>query len=139
MSGKKCFKCGAVKNLSEFYRHSMMADGYLNKCKECTKADVSKHRAENIEKIREYDRDRSKLPHRIEKNRIVSAEWRKSNPERRKAQLIAGYAIKKGFLVKQPCLICGKKAQAHHPDYDLPLSVVWLCSSHHKQTHHLIK
>lgn len=43
-----------------------------------------------------------------------------------------------GLLKKQPCWVCGEKAIAHHPDYDRPLDVVWLCQPHHKQTHALV-
>lgn len=37
---KKCFKCGAEKELTEFYKHKGMTDGRLGKCKACTKSDV---------------------------------------------------------------------------------------------------
>ena len=38
---KKCFKCNQEKPLSYYYKHKKMADGFLGKCKDCTKKDVS--------------------------------------------------------------------------------------------------
>ena len=37
------------------------------------------------------------------------------------------------FIIRLPCQICGRKAEAHHYDYNKPLDVLWLCRSHHRR------
>jgi hypothetical protein len=115
-----------------------MGDGHLNKCKECTKLDVRKHRQEHWEQVRAYDRMRASQPHRVALRNRVIAEYEARFPNRKKANTAVGNAIRDGKLKKQPCWVCGESAVAHHPDYDRPLEVVWLCQPHHKQTHALV-
>jgi hypothetical protein len=137
---KECFKCKTVKPLTEFYKHSAMADGHLNKCKECTKNDVSKHRNQNLEKVRAYDRERAKIPERIKANAEVNRAWRVEDRRRGIAHNAVARAIRSGTLVRQPCSRCNDpKSVAHHEDYDKPLEVMWLCQPCHKQRHKELK
>ena len=129
---KECFKCGEEKPLSEFYKHKQMGDGHLNKCKLCTKKDVKEHREKNIDRIREYDRNRG--------NRFPPGyleQYRERYPQKVKAMSLVNYHIKRGNLVKKPCEVCGssKHLHAHHDDYAEPLNVRFLCAAHHHQWH----
>lgn len=137
---KLCFKCKTVKPLLEFYKHPRMFDGHLNKCKECAKTDVGAHRAQNIEKVRQYDRERGKNSDRRKANTEITKIWRFEDKRRQKAHNAVSRSIKKGELIRQPCCRCNeKKSLAHHDDYDKPLDVMWLCQPCHKQRHKEIK
>ena len=133
---KECFKCKTVKPLGEFYKHSQMADGHVNKCKECNKHDVLSHRNKNLEAIRAYDRARSKEPERIKAQVDITRVWRAEDARRSVAHSSVARAIRSGALVRLPCCRCGEaKSIAHHEDYDKPLEVVWLCQPCHKKRH----
>ena len=137
---KECFKCHAVKPLSEFYKHPMMADGHVNKCKDCNKKDVTDNRNKNIERIREYDRERGKNPERIKAIAEVVKVWRCVDRRRSSAHNAVSRAIKAGTLDRKPCIRCGDaKSVAHHEDYDKPLEVMWLCQPCHKKRHKELK
>jgi hypothetical protein len=129
---KVCFKCGAAKPLSEYYRHKGMKDGHLNKCKKCARTDVIVHRSEN-ESVREYDRKRGKR-----QTSEDSRQYRLANPKKYKAQTWVNNAVRDGRLVKaDSCEVCNGTFQieGHHDDYDQPQVVRWLCSRCHSLWH----
>jgi hypothetical protein len=135
---KTCFKCGKLKDLSEFYVHHRMTDGHLGKCKECAKLDSRKNRLEHLEYYLEYDRKRSKLPHRIALMRRVGEQYENDHPLRVIANTFLRNAVRDGRCKKgTKCHDCGKhvKLCGHHEDYYKPLDVVWLCYSCHKKRH----
>lgn len=133
---KECFKCKTIKPLDDFYKHSKMADGHLNKCKQCAKNDVLQHRNENLEKVRAYDRARGKIPERIKAASEINKAWRNQDKRRTAAHNAVSRAIKSGKLIRQSCIRCNsEKSYAHHEDYDKPLDVMWLCQPCHKQRH----
>jgi len=60
------------------------------------------------------------------------------------AKCLVRQAIDKGTLIPQPCEECGydglnkngaRGVHAHHPDYNHPLKIIWLCSRCHQAWH----
>ena len=135
---KKCFKCNKDKDISEFYRHGQMADGHLGKCIECARKDALQYRYRNIDKVREYDRQRGRLPHRIKKNVVRNRKRRKLYPAKYLAQQMVQEAIRTKRMTRPTqCKQCGKvtKLHGHHEDYYKPLNVIWLCVFCHFARH----
>lgn len=132
MKTKVCFKCDAELPITNFYKHPMMADGHLGKCKACTRYDVRENRKAKAEYYNEYDRKRSKNKERIAK--MVAAV----PDDVRRARAATHYAVKVGKIRKTLCEVCGaEKVEAHHLDYANPLNVMWLCRKHHANTHRM--
>lgn len=152
---KKCFKCNEIKELSFFYKHPEMADGHVNKCKECNKKDVRENRGRKIDYYREYDAYRFQNDPRVrerhrryqatpagkESIRTSTLNYINKRPEARAAHILVGNAVKSGVLIKPlSCSKCGdftssRRLHAHHEDYYKPLDVVWLCVQCHVDEH----
>lgn len=62
------------------------------------------------------------------------------DPRRSEARRKVRAAIKKGLLIASPCERCGSfPVEAHHPDYDHPLDVRWLCQKCHTTEHRRLR
>jgi len=154
---KKCFKCDFIKPLVDFYKHPQMADGHVNKCKECNKDDITTNRNANLDRYREYDNERYKKPERKEAS-ILSCKaarkrsperyagyikaWQERNPHKRSANNAVSNAVRDGRISKPAeCSKCGLGGviHGHHDDYSKPLEVVWVCPPCHSDIHKTIK
>lgn len=135
---KPCFKCGAVKPLADFYRHSKMADGHLGKCKECTKADVQRWYDATREQRAEYERKRCRTPERRLNALRYQTQARARHPAKVAAWNAVARAVRAGRLVRKPCEVCEstERVEAHHHDYSKPLDVQWLCFFCHRTHGH---
>ncbi|KKK86227.1 hypothetical protein LCGC14_2765360 [marine sediment metagenome] len=149
---KKCFKCGELKPLDEFYCHPQMADGHLGKCKTCTKRDtrereeqlrldpawVTKERARQREK---FHRLHHTWNHDEKAGRAAKKRWDKRNRHKRQAQWLLSNAVRDGRATKpSACKRCGveptpRNLHGHHHDYGKPLDVEWICSGCHGKEH----
>jgi hypothetical protein len=133
---KQCFKCKRTLPVSEFYMHNAMAGGTLNKCKQCTRADVRRNRLANIEYYRQYDRERFHTERRQKTLATRQVRYRAANPAKTAARAAVNRSLRSGLLVRKPCEVCDcEQVDAHHDDYSKPLAVRWLCRKHHLELH----
>jgi hypothetical protein len=140
--------CGEWHDSQHFYKSSR------HKCKSCYRTEVSLNQEKNSEYYRIYYQNRDAFEHRkqlradynrTEKGKVskkgVNERYAKANPHKRAAHRAVDGAIRAGKLAPWPCCAlpdCGKVPQAHHPDYDQPLDVIWLCPQHHHDAHDLV-
>lgn len=89
---KECFKCHRILPLTEFYKHSQMGDGHLNKCKDCTKRDVKMNYIKNaespeyIEKERERGREKYRRLEYSQKKSVACLAKRRKYPSLKNAR-----------------------------------------------------
>jgi hypothetical protein len=123
---KKCIKCGIDKEINEYYHHPGMADGHVNKCKDCCKKETLLRETE-LKKDPiwcEQERLRSKDKyHRL--NYIVrQEELNKLKPYRTNQ-----------YSNQHRDLKLKKDENPHHWDYNYPLDVIILEKRVHRFIH----
>jgi hypothetical protein len=103
----------------------------------------SEHREEIRAKCRKYYWEHRK------KLLSQSKEWRRSHKEQAKfnqrkdpikyrARKRLKEATYRGKIKRGPCVKCGRtKVHGHHPNYNKPFEVIWLCPKHHAEVHRL--
>lgn len=98
-------------------------------------ADYQQHLANN----RAYAQTPEGKAARLRANRA----YRQRKSDRLRAHNAIAKAVLRGKLTPWPVCAVPECActtvEGHHPDYDRPLDVVWLCQPHHKQAHALVK
>lgn len=120
---KRCYKCGEIKDESEFGKDSSRKDGLSNACKSCHAESSRKYRERNRDKVNEKARqrwsenkelnaERHKKYYEQNKAKVKEkvSEWRKNNPD-----IVNKYAAnsrKKSRerldSFKTPCVKCGE-------------------------------
>ena len=151
---KICKTCNVLKDLNDYYKHSRMADGHLNTCKECKRQQQTEIRNNNLEYYQEYDRNRPNKEERVkqvveyrltEKGKEVRdkavAKYKTNYPIKYKANNAVNNAVRDNRLTKPNICECcnntftSKQIHGHHTDYSKPLEVMWLCNDCHKDWH----
>jgi hypothetical protein len=74
-----------------------------------------------------YSKYRAEVLPKEEQNAYGGGYSLEERNKRAKARTAFNHYLRDNKLSKQPCVVCGEKAEAHHDNYDRPLEVRWLC------------
>lgn len=147
MRTKMCSKCKQIKPISEFYPHKR--DGYQSTCKDCHREEgrvynrTPKRREYNKQfyeqlKSEGYFKEYEQRPEVKRRKAEQMREYIRAPKLRAKflARWLAKRMTENGVIGQQPCAFCGNpNSQRHHPDYNEPLLIVWLCADCHRELH----
>lgn len=130
---KICSQCKVEKHESDFSKEKRVKNGLQAKCKKCICYNSVEYRkTDEYKKYHKQYRKTEKYKEKVKKNSKENPETHYKNLIRRDLR----EQVKRGRIIKLPCQVCGDiKSEAHHSNYNRPLSVVWLCRKHHLELH----
>lgn len=154
-----CPKCGSTKPIADFTSSTGRVNYWCRPCKRRANrewAKSEKGRAAHRRQRQKYATLPPELSARkrwlaSERGRDSKARCRKKYAEKLKAspaglkqlmaRRIANNRKNAGKLVPECCVDCGASegVQMHHPDYDKPLDVLWLCQDCHNKRHGILR
>lgn len=130
MQEKRCFKCGEIKPLSEFYKHPQMGDGHLNKCKVCTRKDAKAHYDKKSQDEEWIAKERERGREKYERLGYKERDFKKPISICPGQRTLAKRLRSIGIITK------GK--EAHHWNYNYPRSVILLSKRAHHRLHTML-
>lgn len=131
MDTKRCFKCGRELPLSSFYKHPQMGDGHLNKCKDCTKADVSRDYERNIQNPEWVEKERARGREKYHRLGYVN---KNSERKRIKEGKFKGMKDVRDIITRH----LSPDKELHHWDYNQRFNVIALDERLHHRLHSVI-
>ena len=133
---KTCSRCGGSKPVDGFHRNRTKRDGRADWCRQC----ASEHQRSDAGHAAQgrYNRSAKGKTRKARADQLTRARY----PEKVKAHQAVKRAVKAGKLERPDvCSRCGgggkpkrngaAAIEAHHPDYNKPLEVEWLCRECH--------
>lgn len=140
-----CKWCNETKDAEYFVRREPSkpySQSNVRCCKECnTRRNRGRYKDPVVRTKQLVANDDWKQRNR-EKLKEYETRFNERNPANMKARNRIGYLKRSGFLVCQPCCICGSNEQveAHHDSYAEAHweQIRWLCKDHHETWHTIL-
>ena len=130
-----CEVCLKLKSVGEFYRikNNPPLSQIFKKCKGCVIKRSREYYLKNSDRVKKRIMEYQQTNKGRQVTNASSKRMYKKYPEKFKARAKANHLVKMGRMVHLACEYCGNfLSEIHHPDYDKPLDIWWLCKKHHR-------
>ena len=127
---KICRGCKQKQPVENFYVNTRMRDGHLSYCKNCVRIKAREWRDAHPDIVKAKRKAYAEAHPGLRKE--VKKTWNRRNPEKVRAKSLAQH-----IPCPNVCERCGetRSLHRHHPDYDKPREVIFVCQPCHVSIH----